>query len=320
MAKRSKSKKMEDECVIPPQLPLAELERFLFRHSGEEARRIADYLEWQAHGEEIVQHAEKVTSERVFGRDYDVWDVHTDKERWWVITNPTNLYSQRLMPSMDYTLSFHIGLMARVAAARRYHGTPAEVELFLVTQRKLVQVGEALDAADEVEEFQGIGMLCRECLLVFIRELIDAASVEFTGDTPKASHFIGWNDRLANELAGGASKEYARAYVKSTAERAWRLANWLTHSSGATRADAELAFSATSHVVEIYTSVALRRKAAAPARCERCQSSKIVVQWQPSRGRGGRYVAQCNSCGSEAVSRKPRARKPNSMPKTAVRS
>ncbi len=58
------------------------------------------------------------------GRDHDVWDVHTDKDRWWVVTNPTNLYSQTLMPSLDYTLSFDVGLMARngrldTLAARR---------------------------------------------------------------------------------------------------------------------------------------------------------------------------------------------------------
>lgn len=35
----------------------------------------------------------ELVSERVFGCEYDVWDVHTDKERWWV-TSPTNFYSQ----------------------------------------------------------------------------------------------------------------------------------------------------------------------------------------------------------------------------------
>src|SRR3546814_16380702 len=71
--------------------------------------------------EEFVQHAEKIKTERVMGTDYSVWDVHTNLNRWWVITNPTNLYSQVLMPSLDYTLSFHIGLMARVQEIGRAH-------------------------------------------------------------------------------------------------------------------------------------------------------------------------------------------------------
>lgn len=61
------------------------------------------------------------------------------------------------MPSLDYTLSFHIGLMARVAARRELSGSEAERELLLVTSRKLLQAGEALDEADEAEEFQSVG-------------------------------------------------------------------------------------------------------------------------------------------------------------------
>jgi hypothetical protein len=41
-------------------------------------REIVDYLRTQAR-DESVEHAEKIASERVFGRSYDVWDVHSDK-------------------------------------------------------------------------------------------------------------------------------------------------------------------------------------------------------------------------------------------------
>jgi len=69
-----------DECVIPPALPKTELNKLLFRQSEIEAQLIREYIEWQTHGEEAVLHVEKVASERVFARDYDVWDVHTDFE------------------------------------------------------------------------------------------------------------------------------------------------------------------------------------------------------------------------------------------------
>ena len=120
---KGKNAAPEGRCVIPPALPKGALHKLLFRQSEPEAQAIKEYVERQAHGKEKVLHTEKVASERVFGREYDVWDVHTDKERWWVITNPTNLYSQALMPSLDYTLSFHIGLMARVAARREPEGS-----------------------------------------------------------------------------------------------------------------------------------------------------------------------------------------------------
>ena len=63
---------------------------------------------------DLVEHVEKLTSEYVLGRQYDVWDAHTNEGRWWVITPFTNLYSQEQIGSMDIALSFHIGLMSRV--------------------------------------------------------------------------------------------------------------------------------------------------------------------------------------------------------------
>jgi len=307
--KKSSASTLEGECVVPPALPKAELRKLLFRHSEEEAQQIKEYVEWQAHGQERVLHGEKVASERVFGRDYDVWDVHTDKERWWVITSPTNLYSQTLMPSLDYTLSFHIGLMARVAARREPAGSEAEQEFLLVTNRKLVQAGEAFDQADEAEEFQSVGMRCRECLLAMVRELTDRSDLAREHDLPKSGDFPAWNERIANYIAPGNSVEYVRGYLKTTGERAWRLANWLTHAASATRGDAELALSATSHVISNYALAVLKRRAAAPKRCERCKSYKITVIWRPDLGPTGLYIPRCETCGAEKLPAVPRRRK-----------
>lgn len=54
---------------------------------------IRTYVEAEA-GEEVV-HAEKAASERVGPVRHDIWDVHCADNRWWVVTNPTNLYDQR---------------------------------------------------------------------------------------------------------------------------------------------------------------------------------------------------------------------------------
>ena len=34
------------------------------------------------------------TPRRSRGQQHDVWDIRTDKARWWVVTGMTNLYSQ----------------------------------------------------------------------------------------------------------------------------------------------------------------------------------------------------------------------------------
>jgi hypothetical protein len=297
------------ECTIPPALPKTELNKLLFRQSEREAQEIKDYFDWQSHGKEKALHAEKVASERVFGRNFDVWDVHGDKERWWIITSPTNLYSQTLMPSLDYTLSFHIGLMARVEARREPLGTEAEQEFLMVTNRKLLQASEAFDHADEAEEFQAVGNRCRDTLIALIRELTEGSDLAVGDGLPPAGDFIHWSERIANAIAPGGSADYVRGYLKTTAERTWRLVSWLTHAGNATRNDAELALSATTHTINNYAAAVLRKKIGAPEKCGRCKSYKIRVEWRPELGQAGLYVARCEVCGAEGFPAKTRRRK-----------
>lgn len=94
---------------VPPE----ELGRYAVTRDPHRESDIARYVEGQA-PEESVNHVELVTAEFVVGIEHEVWDVTTDADRYWVITNLTNLYSQRHFPSLDYTLSFHVGLMMRL--------------------------------------------------------------------------------------------------------------------------------------------------------------------------------------------------------------
>lgn len=71
-----------------------------------ERRQIEEYLRSQSGDDFEVEHVEKLTSEYVLGRQYDVWDAHATDGRWWVITNPVNLYSQDQIKSMDIALVF----------------------------------------------------------------------------------------------------------------------------------------------------------------------------------------------------------------------
>jgi hypothetical protein len=110
--KRDKKRKMvEGECTIPPP-PVKHILSSFTLSNPLSKRAISDYVESQARGEK-VQHAEKVKSEHLFDRNYDCWDVHNQRDRYWVVTSPTNLYSQKYFPSLDFTLSFHVGVMAR---------------------------------------------------------------------------------------------------------------------------------------------------------------------------------------------------------------
>jgi hypothetical protein len=217
------------------------------------------------------------------------------------------------MPSLDYTLSFHIGLMARVAARREPEGSEAEQEFLLVTSRKMVQASEAFDKADEAEEFQAVGMRCRECLLALIRELTSGGG--FLNGTEAPGWEISRRGMIASPIsvAPGGSKEHVRTYLKTAGDRAWRLVNWLTHAANATRSDAELAVSATSHVINNYALAVLRKRIDAPERCARCNSYKIALDWRPDLGPSGLYIPRCESCGAVKMPPKPRKRRRPSL-------
>jgi predicted Zn-ribbon and HTH transcriptional regulator len=153
-------------------------------------------------------------------------------------------------------------------------------------------------------------MRCRECLLTLVRELVEDRDIAQGGDLPKVADFPAWNERIANAAASGSSVEHIREYLKTAAERAWRLVNWLTHAASATRSDAALALSATSHVINNYALSALKRKIGAPERCGRCKSYRITVDWRPDLGL---YVPRCEACGAEKL---PALRRRRKRPKT----
>lgn len=148
----------EGECVMPPDHPVPAdmLGKFTLDHDPAAEQDIANYVHGQAR-DETVQHVERVKTEFVMGTPYEIWDVTTDKERWWVITNVTNLYSQRHFPSLDYTLSFHIGLMMRIQSRELREGD-GEVTPFDEVLRRQRQAADLLERAVEAEHFQSVGM------------------------------------------------------------------------------------------------------------------------------------------------------------------
>ena len=73
-----------------------------------EIEHIKDYMQTEA-PDLTVTFLQKMYSENVLKIAHDVWDVHTNVDRWWVITEPTNLYAQAQFPNMDLALTFHVG-------------------------------------------------------------------------------------------------------------------------------------------------------------------------------------------------------------------
>src|SRR5215831_18795235 len=136
----------------------------MLKATEQEREHVLEYMSAQA-PEETVQFAQKVYSEQVHAVLHDIWDVHTDRGRWWVITNPTNLYSQDQFPNMDLALTFHVGSCLRIPRSERQSLTELPVEPLAACWRTVEEASKALNRAEEVEDFQAIGMRCRESLI-----------------------------------------------------------------------------------------------------------------------------------------------------------
>src|SRR6266851_556947 len=181
-------------CTIPP-VPVKHILGSFTLANPTSKRAVSDYVESQARDEKVL-HVEKMKSERILGSDHDCWDVHTNKDRYWVITSPSNLYSQHYFPSLDFTLSFHVGVTARIVARSR--GAPDDAQKARLTPpwRRWEQDAETLDGAQEAEDFQAVGMKCRECLIQLVRSLAKPEMVPPGQDAPQRSNFISWSELM----------------------------------------------------------------------------------------------------------------------------
>ncbi len=152
---------------------------------------IRAYVESQAH--EDVIHLEKAASELVGPVRHDIWDAHCTGSRWWVVTEPTNLYDQADFKSRDVVLTFHIGLTLRMTYLqdRQVPVAPEQAGLLPGSWRRWQQAFDTYDTGDEAETFQAVGMRLRECLVSFVAETRREELVPAGVDRPKNVDFKG---------------------------------------------------------------------------------------------------------------------------------
>ncbi len=263
--------------TIPKPVSVAAIQKVALKEPDHQREEITEYVEWQLNkGSDTrykVVHLERMKTETVFGTEHVAWDVHTDEPgRWWVITRPTNLYSQHEFPSLDYTISFH-------------------------TWRRWETATEAVDLAKETEDFQAIGMRCRETLVSLAKALQKDVKLSEGTAPPKVADFVTWFPLIAQHYARGPRNEHVRSYLKATSRETWQLVNWLTHTSKASLHEAHLALDATSNLLGILSLVVIRAESAAPQTCPKCNSYRIVAVYEPDLGIDPPYVNLCESCG-----------------------
>jgi hypothetical protein len=294
--KRMTKRDVTGECLIPPRVPNEAINQFAFRGHDAEEQKIIDYVEWQVFDDqEKVTFLEKVLTEHVMGVANDCWNVHTNNHQWWVISGQfMNLYLQRLFPSLDYLLSFHLGLMLRMESERTGTDDPRLADRLAAAFRLWEQAAQALDQSGESEEVQAVGMRCRETLLTFIKSVSDPAMVPTGTTTPQASNFEDWAEIIAGHIAAGSRNERLRGYLKALADKTWKLVNWLTHTTNASRFEGTLVIDATHSLLEAFGTALIRHERKTPERCGRCGSLRLRLMYMPELDSDG---AICQTCG-----------------------
>lgn len=295
MPRDDTEKDEEDGCVVPSHsVPAQELVRYSVEGDPHSEQDIANYVEGQAR-DETVQHVEKVRQEVVLGDIYEIWDVTTDKDRWWVITNHTNLYSQRHFPGLDYTLSFHIGLMMRLRS-RPDGATSEEPTPFDEVFRRQEQAKNRHDNAVEAEDYQAVGMQLRECLISLDAALRRRVQARPDMGRPQDANFVAWSALLMDELCRGSSNKELRQHLKNAAKETWQLVNWLTHARSANKTASSIAIHACDTVVGNFVQILERQMTDRTDQCPLCKSRNIRTHFDISIEPDGDYYMTCGVC------------------------
>jgi hypothetical protein len=259
-----------------------------------EERHIREYVNSQSPDADQAELVQKVGSHRIMGRLHDIYDVHTKSKRWWVITDPTNLYLQTDFPKAEQALIFHLGLGIFIAERSRAELDEEEQEHVSTAWRRFQQALEAMNDASESEDFQAVGIKCRDALIALGKQHMDAPWVGEVSTRPKASDFKGWGNLFAERLTDGR----LRAYLKALVDKTWDIAVWLQHYGNATPIDADLVLESTSHLISTFGKLIRRMETGEPARCPRCESYRLDDDLEQDDARKGFWeFVVCGACG-----------------------
>lgn len=146
-----------------------------------------------------------------------------------------------------------------LAILRRREGKayepPAQPTGWTRVDRNLDQVRLRLDQAKVEEEFQAVGLMCRETLISLGQAVyVQGRHVPSDGVTPSETDAYRMIEAFFSAELGGGSNEVIRSHAKS----ALKLALELQHRRTAARRDAQLCAEATRTVVNLVAIISAR--------------------------------------------------------------
>ena len=272
---------------------------------------VKNYVEWQSQGKCTVLSAKTEQHFDDLGVDVYVWNVKTDTDGdWWVVegdTVPMNLYSQSAYYfGADEVYSFHMGLMQRMSAAQDEYnpedfvnGVTLDAEIAPQLFRKLKSVAALIDTAKEIEDFQAIGVQCRETLIELGNHIYNPMMAG-SGEQPQASNFKRKSELFIQFYLKGSENSDYRNIIKKLTEATWDYANKITHSRSATYYEVSTCVTLCISLVGGYENIL--QKVFDPLsqyHCSICQSKKLSIVGDDSDEDGivQKLYLHCEECG-----------------------
>ena len=272
---------------------------------------VKNYVEWQSQGKCTVLSAKTEQHFDDLGVDVYVWNVKTDTDGdWWVVegdTVPMNLYSQSAYYfGADEVYSYHMGLMQRMSAAQDEYnpedfvnGVTLDAEIAPQLFRKLKSVAALIDTAKEIEDFQAIGVQCRETLIELGNHIYNPMMAG-SGEQPQASNFKRKSELFIQFYLKGSENSDYRNIIKKLTEATWDYANKITHSRSATYYEVSTCVTLCISLVGVYENIL--QKVFDPLsqyHCSICQSKKLSIVGDDSDEDGivQKLYLHCEECG-----------------------
>lgn len=278
---------------------------------GRTYEEVAFYVEKQSKDKCKVLSAKPEHTFNDLGVEVKVWNVKTDVDgAWWVVEGdcvPMNLYPQEAYYfSADEVYSFHMGLMERMYS-KQENFEPGDFvraitlndEMTPTLFRKLRNVVGQLDKSKEIEDFQSIGVQCRE-ILIELGNTIYFEEMAGTGEQPQSSNFKRKAELFVQFYLFGSDNSDYRNYIKKITEATWEYACKITHSKSATFYEASTCVTLTTSLVSVYENI--RQKVYDPLSqyyCTNCKSKKLSIIDDESDETGLvlKLILQCEECG-----------------------
>ncbi len=271
---------------------------------------VKKYVEWQSQDKCKVLSAKPEHNFDDLGVEVCVWNVKTDTDGdWWVVegdTVPMNLYPQSAYYfGADEVYSFHMGLMQRMSASHNNYDPDAFVrgvtlgaEIAPQLLRKLKSVALLIDTAKEIEDFQSVGVQCRE-ILIELGNHIYEPTMAGADEQPQASNFKRKSELFIQFYLTGSENADYRSIIKKLTESTWEYTNKITHSSSATYYEASTCVMLCISLVGVYENII--QKVYDPIsqyNCSVCKSKKLTIDGDDSDENGivQKLYLKCEEC------------------------